>query len=188
MAETGGLSDVLRQMAEGPSQPKSAPEDRRAAQPPQPVPDDPDDAVIDDDEVLVAEVDEPDAEVAAAPVAPRGSSSQSAAPPVAPTAARRRAPAPPPTSHTLKEVGACLFTTFSVLMLLWAVWGSLLLFTEIDVPRRDQPDAQTMAKVSQVFYLLALVGLSYAGFLFHQVSQAKKKEKQAAARRLPKRS
>jgi hypothetical protein len=168
MAGSSGLSDVLRDMVEGKPQNAGTPARPAAQQTAASTPDDADHHDADDDEVLVAEVDEPERpSFAAAPAA---------------SSARRRAPASQPDNHTLKEVGACLFTTFSLLMLLWAVWGTLILLG-FEIWRHDQPDAANMAKISQVFYLLAAVGLAYSGFLFYQISRDKKKQKQAAAKR-----
>lgn len=193
MAGSSGLSDVLRDMAEGPppesmEAPKPAQSMRsptrsgsksssRAVKPTR--------SVADEDEVIVAEVDDVEEPRQAArprgtPTVPRQRSEPTASAP-------RRKPAPKPASnHTMKEVGACLFTTLSFLMLLVAGWGTLILLG-FEVMRHDQEGARTMALVSQVFYLLALIGLIYSTMLFVQISRDKKAEKQAAAKRAARR-
>lgn len=160
MADSSGLSDALRNLADSEgSAAAPAPRKEKVASPPP--------SSEEEDDMLVAEEDEPETTTAMSS---------------APAVARRRAPAPVATSHTLKEVGACLFTTFSVLMLIVAAWGTLILMG-FEIWRSDQPGARTMAQVSQVFYPLALIGLGYSALLFIQISRDKKKEKQAAANR-----
>lgn len=187
MSDSSGLSDVLRDMAEGQAPSRSTPSARPgpsarggSARRPQPAqaarPTEPE-----DDDVIVGEMDEPDSSRrrTAAPVSPaafdEGGATIAAAP-------RRRAPQPPPPSHTLQEVGACLFTTFGILMLLVAAWGTLIL-AGVEVWRHDQPGARSMAMVTQVFYLLAPIGIGYAVYLFVQVSRDKKQQKALASRR-----
>lgn len=182
MAQSSGLSDVLRDMAERPASQPTAKPSRPAARPTAPPP------PPDDEEYVVAEVEaEDDAGDAVAPAAtPRRSRPAAATPFATPSSAaassRRRAPAPPPPNYTLKEVGACVFTTVSLLMLVWAVWGTMILL-DMEIWRHDQPGARTMAQVSQVFYLLAAVGLGYSIYLFIHIAKLKQADKAAAARR-----
>ena len=150
---SSGLSDVLRQMADGRT----------------PHPHD-DDAF--DTEVEAQATPMPIAEPAAArsqrpsrpasPAAPVPSAAASARlGPAARTNARRRK-----SNQQLKEVATPIVFTVGLLLLFPAIWGTLVLMGQ-NIWRSDKPDAPTVAKDMLICWplSLALIGLAVVMFL-----------------------